>query len=383
MINVVCGIRSTGKICTDLATKLEKEGHEIKILYGRENVPSQYEKYAVKIGNKLDVISHALYARLFDGAGWGSKVATRKIVEWIENYDPNIIHLHNLHGYYINIEILFDYLKKSGKKVVWTLHDCWAFTGHCAHFDYEKCEQWKTGCRVCLNKTSYPICYGICKAGRNYSKKKEMLTNVPDLRIVTPSYWLKQLVEQSFLQDYPVEVIHNGIDVEKFTCVEENLREKYNLQEKKIVLSVAAFWNKRKGFDTLIRLAKDTEYQVVIIGVTKRQRKHLPKNVIAILRTDSVDELVQWYSVADVVVNPTLEDNYPTVNLEAQACGTPVITYNTGGSSESVPKQNVVKQGDLESIIEKIECGNLQINSDASLLDKNELFKKYIELYNN
>ena len=149
MINSVCGIRSTGRICTDIAEELEKQGHDVKIAYGRETVPEKYQKYAVRIGTDLDVKLHGIKTRLFDRHGFGSKRATKKFIKWVEEYDPDVIHLHNLHGYYINIKILFDYLKKANKKVVWTLHDCWAFTGHCTHFDFVGCNKWK--CKCCTD----------------------------------------------------------------------------------------------------------------------------------------------------------------------------------------------------------------------------------------
>ena len=171
MINVVCGIRSTGRICTDLATLLESQGHEVKIAYGREQVPEQYEKYAVRIGSDLNVKLHVLKARLFDGCGFGSKKATEYFIDWVKQYDPDVIHLHNIHGYYINVEVLFRYLRTCGKKIIWTLHDCWAFTGHCAYFDYTSCERWKTECRGCLGKVDYPSCRGFSRAKKNYQRK--------------------------------------------------------------------------------------------------------------------------------------------------------------------------------------------------------------------
>mgnify|MGYP000231854880 FL=1 len=152
MINVVCGIRSTGRICTDLAIALEKQGHEVRIAYGRETVPEQFQKYAVRIGTDLDVKLHGIKARLFDRAGFGSRKATEKFIEWVKKYDPDIIHLHNIHGYYIDVERLFKYLRTCGKKIIWTLHDCWSFTGHCVYFDYIVCDKWKNGCFYCPQK---------------------------------------------------------------------------------------------------------------------------------------------------------------------------------------------------------------------------------------
>ena len=198
MINSVCGIRSTGRICTDLATALEAQGHEVKIAYGREEVPEKFQKYAVRIGTDLDVKLHGVLARTLDGAGFGSKAVTRKFIQWIKEYNPDVIHLHNLHGYYINLEVLFEYLRAYGKKIIWTLHDCWAFTGHSAYCDAASCEKWKTGCNHCPNIKEYPISY-TDRSESNWKKKRIMMTGIPGLTIVTPSHWLAGLVKESFL----------------------------------------------------------------------------------------------------------------------------------------------------------------------------------------
>lgn len=338
MINVVCGIKSTGRICTDLATALEKKGHEVRIAYGRESVPKEFEKYAVHIGNNLDVKLHGVRARLLDKAGFGSRKVTNRFIDWVKEYNPDVIHLHNLHGYYINVEVLFNYLKNCGKKIIWTLHDCWAFTGHCAYFDYIGCEKWKTGCRECPQKKEYPESLWLDGSEKNYIIKQKLFTEIRNLTLVTPSKWLAELVKQSYLKQYPVEVIHNGIDTSVFRPTKSDLRKQYNLENKKVVLGVAANWDRRKGLNYLERLSwlLEPSYRIVVIGVTLKQKNALPENMIGIIHTNNVQELVKWYSTADIVINPTLEDNYPTVNLEALSCGTPVITFKTGGSPESV-----------------------------------------------
>lgn len=337
MINVVCGIKSTGRICTDLAVELEKQGHEVKIAYGREDVPKQYKKYAIRIGNDLDVRLHGVKARLFDASGFGSKRVTEKFIEWMKTYDPDVIHLHNLHGYYINIEVLFKYLKNCGKKIIWTLHDCWAFTGHCVYFDYVRCNKWENICDNCPQGKEYPKRLYIDNSRKNYQYKKCLFSDIPNLTIVTPSKWLQCLVKRSYLSSYEVKVIHNGIDIEMFKPTRNNLKKNLQLENKKIVLGVAAIWDYRKGLETFIELSNELseEYKIVLIGLEEKQIRKLPKSILAITKTNDVKELIQWYSVADVFVNPTLEDNYPTTNLEAIACGTPVLTYATGGSPES------------------------------------------------
>lgn len=382
MINVVCGIRSTGRICTDLATALEAQGHEVKIAYGRETVPEQFQKFAVHIGSDFDVKLHGVKARFFDGAGFGSKKVTENFIKWIKEYDPDVIHLHNIHGYYINIEVLFNYLKSCGKKIIWTLHDCWAFTGHCVYFDYAGCDKWKTGCHHCGQKKEYPSCIGFDKSKAHYKQKKQLFTGIPDLTLVTPSKWLADLVKESFMNEYPVEVIHNGIDTNVFKPTQSNLKEKYNLGNKKVVLGVAAIWDRRKGLDAFIELSKilPENYRIILVGLSENQIETLPDNIIGITRTDSVQELASLYTLADVFVNPTLEDNYPTTNLEAIACGTPVITYATGGSVESAEIYGVVAEKNTESLLRAIKSID-SIKAKEINIDNSSTTDNYVKLY--
>ena len=378
MINSVCGIRSTGRICTDLAELLEEKGHICKIAYGRESVPEKYARFAVKIGKDIDVKLHGVKSRLFDASGFGSTGATKKFIEWVKTFEPDIIHLHNIHGYYINVELLFDFLKEYGRPVVWTLHDEWAFTGHCACIS--DCEKWKTECENCPKRSAYPASLSD-NSRANYRKKKELFCGIENMTVVTPSGWLADLVEQSFLSEYKALVIHNGIDVSLFKPTESDFREKYGLQDKKIVLGVASAWGRGKGFYDFIKLSEmlDDNHKVVMVGVTEEQKKELPDSIIAITRTNNVKELAEIYTAADVFANLTYNDNYPTVNLEAQACGTPAITYRTGGSVESVDENCVVGQGNLQGVIELLDK-KLEIKKDISF-DKNDMLKQYIEVY--
>lgn len=381
-INSVCGIRSTGRICTDIAQVLEVEGHECKIAYGRENVPEQHQKYAHAItnvwGNRLD----GLKTRLFDNAGFNSTRVTKRFVRWMKEYDPDVIHLHNLHGYYINVDVLFRALKQMDKPVVWTLHDCWSFTGHCSHFSVAKCEKWKSSCYNCLQTRIYPASFGFDRSKKNHEEKKKAFTGINKMTIVTPSQWLADLVKQSFLKEYDVQVIPNGIDLDVFRPTEGNFREKHGLLDKKIVLAVASAWGKNKGLYDLFKLADllRDEYRVVIVGLKPEQMKLVPENVTGITRTNNTQELAHIYTTADIFVNPTYQDTYPTVNLEAQACGTPVLTYRTGGSVESVPPEQVVDQGDWYGLCEAIKqmesCTALQVDFSAK-----NTFYKYVELY--
>lgn len=380
-INSVCGIRSTGRICGDIAEVLETQGHTCKIAYGRETVPEKYQDYAVRIGNNMSVKADALASRLLDNAGFNSARSTKKFLDWVKEYDPDVIHLHNIHGYYLHAGLLFAYLKEANKPVIWTFHDCWPFTGHCAYFSFAGCEQWKNECVHCSRKRSYPKSL-TDRCQRNFRKKKEFFCGVKDMTIVTPSQWLAGLVKESFLQEYPVKVIPNGIDLEAFQPTEGDFRTRHQLENKKIVLGVASVWGKRKGLDDFIQLSSmlDATYQVVLVGISETQKQALPENIIGIVRTNSTEELAQLYTTADIFVNSTYEDNYPTVNLEAQACGTPVITYATGGSVESVPEENVVAQGDVQGLYRKIIAADAKLKEEL-LLDKKDMLASYLELY--
>lgn len=357
LINSVCGIRSTGRICTDIAEEYEKKGYDVKIAYGREEVPEQFKKYAIKIGKDTDVKFAALKSRFFDDAGFSNKLATIRFLKWATKYDPDVLWLHNIHGYYINVEILFAWIKKRPQmKVMWTLHDCWAFTGHCAYFTYVKCYKWRENCFQCVQKKQYPRCIGFDRSSRNFFRKREIFCGVKNMTLITPSYWLKELVKQSYLKDYNVIVHHNTVDTNIFKPSKSDFRVKYNLEGKKIILGVASVWERRKGLPDLIKLASRLKENqvIVVVGVTEEQKRELPKNMIGITRTNNAEELAGIYSTSNVLVNPTYEDNYPTVNIEAKACGLPVVTYDVGGSPESVPKENVVEPGNIEKLVKRV-----------------------------
>ncbi len=381
IINSVCGIGSTGRICVDIAEELSKNGHEVKIVYGREPIPDRSRNYAIRIGTDFDVKMHGLKARCFDAAGFGSTEVTKKLIAWIKSYAPDIIHLHNIHGYYINIEILFDYLKNCGKKIIWTLHDCWSFTGHCPYFEFAGCNKWITGCGKCPQIKEYPRSY-LDLSHKNWKRKEKIFSSVSNMILVTPSQWLAELVGKSYLSGYPVKVINNSVDTSIFKPTESNIKEENGLCDKKIILGVASEWNYRKGLNYMIDLAGKlgNEYAVVIIGVSEEQKRNLPSNVVGILRTANAQELVKWYSSAAVFVNPTLEDNYPTTNLESIACGTPVITFNSGGSPESARLYGaVVDKGDVDKICQLIR--NADFTNKVESLTMESMVKKYLYLY--
>ena len=385
-INTVCGVGSTGRITTDLYHVLEEDGHSCCIAYGRGTAPAGIDSY--KIGSTLDVYAHTMCSRLTDGEGLYSSSATKRLVEKIEAYAPDIIHLHNIHGHYLNYPILFRFLKEYDRPVIWTLHDCWPFTAHCAYFDFIGCQLWQSGCHDCPQLGAYPKSYGIDHSRENFARKKQLFTSLRQLVLVTPSQWLADLVKKSFLGTYPVQVIHNGIDTTVFKPTPSDFRERYGLQDKKIILGVASPWTARKGLQDFIKLSKmlPEEWKIVLVGLSKKQLKTIPAAITGIERTNNVQELAQIYTAADVFFNPTYEDNYPTTNLEAIACGTPVITYNTGGSPESVVESCgfVVSKKNLDDTIQSMQgifSVKLSMHISASFFDKRDRYNRYISLY--
>jgi putative colanic acid biosynthesis glycosyltransferase len=354
-INSVCGTGSTGRIVQNISEKLSLLKIENYIFYGvgKSNYP-----LSVKFGNTLNVMMHQIGTRLFGKHAFYSKFATHQLVRKLSKLKPSIIHLHNLHGHYLNIKILFNYLKKTDIKVFWTLHDCWAYTGHCAYYDFVKCDKWKEGCGKCPALRQYPVSLVFDRSSESYKDKKEIFNSLTNLIFITPSNWLASNLKQSFLNKYQVNIVNNGIDLGLFFPSKSKLKDLYHIENKFIILGVASVWDQRKGLDYFIQLSrKISENDVIIlVGVTPAVIEKLPNNIIGVTKTNSIKELAEYYSMADVFVNPTLEDNFPTTNLESLACGTPVITFNTGGSPESIDNETgiVVKKGDTEGLLKAI-----------------------------
>ena len=332
---------STGKIASGYVKKYIAEGHDCILLYARgperEDIPSK------KISNSFGIRLHGVLSRIFDNHGLNSGHSTKRLIKFLQKYDPDIIHLHNIHGYYLNYKILFAYLRESRAAIQWTLHDCWSFTGHCAYFSYVGCDKWLTCCNKCPQKHSYPKSFFLDRSKRNYILKKSAFTSIPNNRIelFVPSQWLKDLVAKSFLADYKCSVVRNTIDQKIFyPCDRGEFRQKYALMDKKIILGVANVWEKRKGYDYFLELDSKIDHNyavIVLVGVSKKQKKWLSRHtsILPICRTENQRELAEIYSTSDVFFNPTLEENYPTVNLEAQHCGTMVFTFDTGGAKET------------------------------------------------
>lgn len=385
-INATCGIGSTGKICVGISQMLTEKDIENYILYSTKS--NQYE-LGIGCSDERYLKVQALKSRIFGNYGFNSKSATRKMIDCLERIRPDIVHLHNIHGHDCDLEALFTYFKSRKTKLVWTFHDCWAFTGYCTHFTIQKCDKWKSSCMDCVQSKSYSWFFD--RSNALYEKKKALLSGL-DMTVVTPSEWLAGMVKQSFLKDYPICVINNGIDLSVFKPHETNFREKYGLDNKKIILGISFDWGEKKGLDVFIALSNrlPSDYKIVLVGTNEKTDNYLPANILSVHRTQDQEELAAIYSTADVFLLPTREENYPTVNMEALACGTPVLTFRTGGSHEMLDETcgSVVDCDDIDAMERKIKriCTDKPYTKEACLnkakeFDKRERFKEYIELY--
>ena len=332
-ITSVVNTTSTGKFVEAFSRFLLTKGHESTIAYGRKAINSSNK--LIKIGGLNDVLLHGAHSYFFDRHGFGYAKSTTAFLKKIDEIKPDVICLYNLHGYYIHIELLFEKLQQLDIPVIWTQFDCWAFTGHCAYYDISGCDKWKTLCEKCPSSFEYPRSLILDQSKRNYVDKKLIFNSLKKLHIIVHSAWLVGEIKESFLNKLPVYHIFNGLDLSIFRVTGD--KEKAPT----IVLGVASIWNARKGLADLIQLATllPEGFQMVIVGLSRKQKKYLPENIIGIERTEHISDLVNWYNKASVFVNPTYEDNFPTTNLEALACGTPVVTYDTGGSAEAIDDQ--------------------------------------------
>ena len=391
-INATANSGSTGRIVEGISRLILQKGWDSIVAFGRNE--SQSHSKTLKIGNKVSLYKHVFLTRIFDKHGLGSVKSTKEFLTQLKHLKPDIIHLHNIHGYYLNYKLLFEFLNDSGIPVVWTLHDCWAITGHCAYFDFANCYKWKISCSHCPQKKVYPASWFSDRSEKNYHQKKESFHLPNDITLVTVSNWLKSIISKSFLADKSCILIHNGINLTHFAYQESEFRNQYQLHDKMIILGVASVWDQRKGLNDFIKLSQklDQKTVIVLVGLTKSQTKRLPENIIGIKRTESVTELAKIYSAADVFFNPTWEDNYPTTNMEAIACGTPVITYNTGGSVESISENTgyIIEKGNLDGCINALNDINKKGRSyfiqncqeySHNHFNQEVNFNKYIMLY--
>lgn len=378
-----------GRLTRDISDVLNQKGISNYIAYGRGEIFDSERDYM--FGSRTEILMHGALTRLTDKTGLYSKNGTLQLLKFLDRVKPNIIQLHNLHGYYLNYEILFQYIKRHNITTVWTLHDCWAYTGHCTHYTFVRCDQWKSQCYRCTQQRRYPTCWFKGNVKENYERKKRAFTGVEKLTLVTPSKWLADQTKYSFLKGYETKVINNGIDLKLFRVKGKTDISKYHIPDKKIVLGLASTWGDRKGESDFIRLAAmlPPEYVVVMVGLSSQKIKKLPSNVIGIEHTENVEDLVDIYNTAEIFLNLTYEDNFPTTNLEAMACGTSVLTYRTGGSPESITKESgyVVPVGDVQAVRDIVVAHRknhqtiLACRENALKYDKNDRFNEYVELY--
>lgn len=386
-INTVYAKGSTGKIAGEIQEESIKRGHPNIVAYRYaegENVPNTF-----CISTWIDCHIHNRISRYTHRSGFYSSYRTARFIRYLERIHPDIAHIHNLHGSYINIVKLFDYLRMNRIKTVWTFHDCWPFTGYCPYFEIAHCEQWHSNCENCCYETNI---FNKCNAKKSLQAKKEMVNDV-DLTVVVPSKWMESLVQDSFYSKFDVRVIPNGIDLSVFKPTQSDFRTKYGIGNRNIVLGVAFGWGERKGLDIFIELVKrldQEEYQIILVGTDDTVDKQLPDNIISIHRTNNQSELAEIYTAADVFVNPTREEVLGMVNIEANACGTPVVTFNTGGSPECIDNTSgsVVEKDDIDAMESEIIriCDTKPYSSKACVerakkFDKNARFQEYIDLY--
>lgn len=385
-LNATCGVGSTGKICVDISKLLTEKGIENYILYAQGN--SDYP-LGIKYAGEKYIKLQALKSRVFGNYGFNSQYATKRLITELEKIKPDIVHMHNMHSHNCHLELLFNYFRKTQIKVYWSFHDCWALTAYCPHFAMVGCDKWKTGCHNCILYKDYSWFFDNSK--KLYERKKSIFEGV-NITFITPTNWLAEVISQSFLKGYECRILPYGLDTELFKPTESNFKEKYNLQDKHIVLGVAFGWGPKKGLDCFIELSKHLpkNYQMVLVGTNDDVDKQLPDNIISIHRTQNQTELAEIYIAADLFVNCTREETFGLVNVEALACGTPVLTFKTGGSPEAIDEScgTVVEQNDMDSLEKEVIriCEEKPYSEEACraralCFEKSQNYKKYLELY--
>lgn len=385
-INTVCGKGSTGKIAISLSNLMDKFGIENYVLYAYGGTS---DAHGICYSRELETKVQALKSRILGNYGFNSRIMTQRLISILDSISPDIVHIHNIHGHNANINILFRYFKEKKIKVIWTLHDCWLITGYCVHFTMAKCDKWQFGCGNCPQKASYSWFFD---RSAFLQRQKKLAVLGCNLTLVSPSKWLKKIVSNSKFSEFPFEVFPNGIDLSVFYPKKTDIRERLGIDaEKKMVLGVASGWDKKKGLDTFIELSErlDDSFQIVLVGTNEKIDRILPRKILSIHRTSNQVELAEIYSAADVFFNPTREDTFPTVNMEAVACGTPVLTFNVCGSPEIITDKNgvVLENRNIDEIVEAVvhACEYFSknpINSNIfELYDYEKNLEKYINLY--
>ena len=394
-INSTVNSGSTGRIAEHIGRIAIENGWESYIAYGRHRNTSFSKE--IQIGTKLDVYLHGIYSLLTDKHGLASINATNKFIDYVKYIKPDVIHLHNIHGYYLNYKYLFEYFAKIDTPIVWTMHDCWSITGHCSHFESVTCNKWKNLCNHCPLKTSYPRSLLLDNCNSNYLLKKKLFTKPNNINIITVSKWLEGIMKDSFLNKYPIHTIYNGVDISSFRPIPfKHLKEGLKCENKKILLGVATAWSERKGLSDYYKLAQKLppNIQIILVGLNKKQLKEVPSNIIGIERTESIQQLAEYYSMADIVLNLSYEETFGLTTVEGFACGTPGIVYDKTASPELVSHDTgiIVEAGNIDSLVVAISamlkqnkelyskaCRNRAINS----FDIRTNYYKYIDLYKN
>lgn len=389
-------VGSTGTIMKALDSHAKKAGFQTYMAsVNNRTSRKDYPENHIKIGSILEKHIHRKLSFYTGNAGGYSCFATKRLLKKIDRICPDIIHLHNLHWDYINLELLFDYLKAHPQiKVVWTLHDCWAYTGHCPYYDMAGCSKWERECHNCPSFRSYPPS-NVDNSRKMYQRKKKWFLGVPDMTLVTPSRWLNGEIKRSFLKDYPARVISNGINTNIFTRRDNDIRERYGLADKFVIFGSAYTWSARKGFDCFVRLSEmlDERFAIILVGAFSREQEEAcdAHGIIRLPRTASREELAALYSASDVFFNPTREEMFGLVNIEAQACGTPVITFNSGGSPECIGEGCgfVIEKEDMDGAAARIKelyenrngVDRQRIRDWALGFEESKTYAAYMELY--
>ncbi|MEG1300386.1 MAG: glycosyltransferase [Erysipelotrichaceae bacterium] len=384
-INVTYGKASTGRTCKELSDFLTSKG--VNVVTFSASCGKKYKENKI-FESKISRLKHLMLSRITGLEGYYSFGATKKLVKELLNFNPDIVHLRILHGSYLNYGYLYKKIREMKIPVVWTMHDCWAYTGKCAYYSNLNCFKWKDAtCSKCPAKKQYPESLFFDFSNYMYKRKNELFNSISDLHIVTVSDWLKCEVEQSYLNQFDIRRIYNWIDLDVFQPRESNkLKLKY--PNRFIILGVASAWSSRKGIDKFIELSKYLADNYLIILIGKCNVRLPNKRIVSVDNISSKNELSEYYSLANVFINFSEEETFGKVAAEAISCGTPVITNSNTANPEIIDNRCgiVLKNGNMEEVLEaikKIESNKKLFYSNACVKRANKLFNKSIncELY--